>query len=317
MTYRAFVDGQEGTTGLRIHEYLAQRSDIEVLRIDADKRKDASERARLLNAADVAFLCLPDAAAREAAALVTNPRTCLIDASTAHRTQSGWAYGLPELAPGQRDAIRAGKRIANPGCHASAFIMLMRPLVDAGLVPRESALSATSLTGYSGGGKKMIEQYQAGGDAGLAAPRPYALTLAHKHLPEMTTHSRLAVAPVFQPIVGNFYQGLSVSIPLQLAQLPRQSTPEALHAALQRHYAGEEFIRVMPLRDPATLEAGHFDVQACNGSNRVDLFVFASQTHAMLMARLDNLGKGASGAAVQCMNLHLGLPEGTGLAAVG
>ena len=317
MTYRAFVDGQEGTTGLRIHEYLAQRSDIEVLRIDADKRKDASERARLLNAADVAFLCLPDAAAREAAALVTNPRTCLIDASTAHRTQAGWAYGLPELAPGQRDAIRAGKRIANPGCHASAFIMLMRPLVDAGLVPRESALSATSLTGYSGGGKKMIEQYQAGGDAGLAAPRPYALTLAHKHLPEMTTHSRLAVAPVFQPIVGNFYQGLSVSIPLQLAQLPRQSTPEALHAALQRHYAGEEFIRVMPLRDPATLEAGHFDVQACNGSNRVDLFVFASQTHAMLMARLDNLGKGASGAAVQCMNLHLGIPEGTGLAAVG
>ena len=317
MTYRAFVDGQEGTTGLRIHEYLAQRSDIEVLRIDADKRKDASERARLLNAADVAFLCLPDAAAREAAALVTNPRTCLIDASTAHRTQAGWAYGLPELAPGQRDAIRAGKRIANPGCHASAFIMLMRPLVDAGLVPRESALSATSLTGYSGGGKKMIEQYQAGGDAGLAAPRPYALTLAHKHLPEMTTHSRLAVAPVFQPIVGNFYQGLSVSIPLQLAQLPRQSTPEALHAALQRHYAGEEFVRVMPLRDPATLEAGHFDVQACNGSNRVDLFVFASQTHAMLMARLDNLGKGASGAAVQCMNLHLGLPEGTGLAAVG
>ena len=317
MTYRAFVDGQEGTTGLRIHEYLAQRSDIEVLRIDADKRKDASERARLLNAADVAFLCLPDAAAREAAALVTNPRTCLIDASTAHRTQAGWAYGLPELAPGQRDAIRAGKRIANPGCHASAFIMLMRPLVDAGLVPRESALSATSLTGYSGGGKKMIEQYQAGGDAGLAAPRPYALTLAHKHLPEMTTHSRLAVAPVFQPIVGNFYQGLSVSIPLQLAQLPRQSTPEALHAALQRHYAGEEFVRVMPLRDPATLEAGYFDVQACNGSNRVDLFVFASQTQAMLMARLDNLGKGASGAAVQCMNLHLGLPEGTGLAAVG
>ena len=317
MTYRAFVDGQEGTTGLRIHEYLAQRSDIEVLRIDADKRKDASERARLLNAADVAFLCLPDAAAREAAALVTNPRTCLIDASTAHRTQAGWAYGLPELAPGQRDAIRAGKRIANPGCHASAFIMLMRPLVDAGLVPRESALSATSLTGYSGGGKKMIEQYQAGGDAGLAAPRPYALTLAHKHLPEMTTHSRLAVAPVFQPIVGNFYQGLSVSIPLQLAQLPRQSAPEALHAALQRHYAGEEFVRVMLLRDPATLEAGHFDVQACNGSNRVELFVFASQTHAMLMARLDNLGKGASGAAVQCMNLHLGLPEGTGLAAVG
>ncbi len=315
MTYRAFVDGQEGTTGLRIHEYLAQRADIEVLRIDPDKRKDASERARLLNAADVAFLCLPDAPAREAAALVTNPNTCLIDASTAHRTQAGWAYGLPELAPGQRDAIRRCKRIANPGCHASAFILLMRPLVDAGLVPRETLLAATSLTGYSGGGKKMIEQYQAGGDARLAAPQPYALTLAHKHLPEMATHSRLAVAPVFQPIVGNFYQGLSVSVPLHLAALPQPASAEALHAALQRHYEGEPFVRVMPLRDADTLAGGFFDVQACNGSNRVDLFVFASEAQAMLMARLDNLGKGASGAAVQCMNLHLGVAEATGLAA--
>ena len=315
MSYRVFVDGQEGTTGLRIHEYLARRSDIEVLRIAHEQRKDAAERARLLNAADVAFLCLPDAAAREAVALVTNPRTCLIDASTAHRTQAGWAYGLPELAAGQRASIRELKRIANPGCHASTFIMLLRPLVDAGLIPREAALAATSLTGYSGGGKKMIEQYLAN-DPELAAPRPYALTLAHKHLPEMTTHSRLAVTPVFQPIVGNFYQGLSVSVPLHLAQLPRESTPAALHAALERHYAGERFVRVMPLRDPASLEAGYFDVQACNGSNRVDLFVFASDTQVMLMGRLDNLGKGASGAAVQCMNLHLGIDEGTGLESV-
>ncbi|MEY4909837.1 MAG: N-acetyl-gamma-glutamyl-phosphate reductase, partial [Pseudomonadota bacterium] len=179
MKHAVFVDGQEGTTGLRIHEYLASRADIEVLRIDPDKRKDAAERARLLNAADVAFLCLPDAAAVEAAALITNPNTCLIDASTAHRTVPGWAFGLPELAPGQREQLRATKRIANPGCHASAFILLMRPLVDAGLVPAALPVSATSLTGYSGGGKKMIEQYEAGGDVKLQSPRPYALGLSH------------------------------------------------------------------------------------------------------------------------------------------
>ncbi len=317
MTYRVFVDGQEGTTGLRIHEYLAQRPDIEVLRIDPEKRKDAAERARLLNAADVAFLCLPDGAARQAAALVTNPRTCLIDASTAHRTDPAWAFGLPELAPGQRDAIRASKRIANPGCHASTFILMLRPLVDAGLVPTTALLSATSITGYSGGGKKMIEQYEAGGDTRLASPRPYALTLAHKHLPEMAAHGRLATPPVFQPIVGNFYKGLSVSVPLHLAQLPAASTPQAMQAAYERHYTGEPFVRVMPLRDAATLEAGFFDVQACNDTNRVDLFVFASETQVILMGRLDNLGKGASGAAVQCMNLHLGVDEALGLGDAG
>ena len=177
MTFKIYVDGQEGTTGLRIHEVLASRSDVEVLRIDADKRKDSAERARLLNAADVAFLCLPDAASREAVSLLSNPATCVIDASTAHRTVPGWTFGMPELAPGQRDAIRASKRIANPGCHASAFILLLRPLVDAGLVPADAAISATSLTGYSGGGKKMIEQYEAGGDPALQAPRPYALGL--------------------------------------------------------------------------------------------------------------------------------------------
>ena len=315
MTYQVFVDGQEGTTGLRIHEYLAQRGDIEVLRIAAERRKDAAERARLLNAADVAFLCLPDAAAREAAALVTNPRTCLIDASTAHRTAAGWVFGMPELAPDQRERLRGAKRISNPGCHSSAFILLLRPLVDAGLVPASLTLSATSITGYSGGGKKMIEQYEAGGDARLNAPRPYGLTLAHKHVPEMTAHTGLDVKPVFQPIVGNFYKGLAVSVPLHLSQLKPGTTAEKLHAALQQRYAGERFIRVMPLRDPGTLEAdaGYFDVQACNDTNRVDLFVFANDAQAMLMARLDNLGKGASGAAVQTMNVHLGLDEGLGL----
>ena len=313
MGYCAFVDGQEGTTGLRIHEYLAQRSDIEVLRIDAGKRKDAAERARLLNAADVAFLCLPDAAAREAATLVTNPGTCLIDASTAHRTAPGWAFGLPEMAPAQRELIRASKRIANPGCHASAFILLLRPLVDAGLVPAGLPLSASSITGYSGGGKKMIEQYEAGSDSRVDAPRPYALTLSHKHVPEMMAHTGLSERPVFMPIVGNFYKGLSVSVPLHMSQLSAGATAESLHAALAARYEGERFIRVMPLRDPESIAEGYFDVQACNGTNRVDIFVYASETQAMLMARLDNLGKGASGAAVQAMNVHLGLDEGRGL----
>ncbi|MDE2625848.1 MAG: N-acetyl-gamma-glutamyl-phosphate reductase [Burkholderiales bacterium] len=309
----AFVDGQEGTTGLRIHEYLAQRGDIEVLRIDADKRKDARERARLLNAANVAFLCLPDAAAREAVALVTNPNTCLIDASTAHRTAAGWAFGLPELAPGQRALIRASKRIANPGCHASAFLLLLRPLVDAGLVPAAAAISATSITGYSGGGKKMIEQYEAERGARLDAPRPYALTLAHKHVPEMTTHSGLASAPIFMPIVGRFYKGLAVSVPLHLAQLNKGATAEQLQSVYERRYAGERFVRVLPLRDPATLAEGQFDVTACNDTNCVDIGVFANEHQAIVMARLDNLGKGASGAAVQAMNLHLGVDEGLGL----
>ena len=314
MTFHIFVDGQEGTTGLRIHEMLARRSDVQVLRIAADKRKDLAERARLLNSADVAFLCLPDAAAREAAALVENPKTCVIDASTAHRTLPGWAYGLPELAADQRDKLRASKRIANPGCHASAFILLLRPLVDAGLVPAGLGLSATSISGYSGGGNKMIDQYQAGPDASLDSPRPYALNLAHKHLPEMVAHTGLTRAPVFLPMVAKFFKGLAVSVPLHLADLKAGSSGALLHQALADRYAGERFVKVMPLADAANLDAGgFFDVQACNDSNRCELFVFANDSQVVLMSRLDNLGKGASGAAVQSMNVHLGLDEGLGL----
>jgi len=313
MTYAVFVDGQEGTTGLRIHEYLAARQDVEVLRIDADKRKDPAERARLLNAADVAFLCLPDAASREAAAMISNPKTCLIDASTAHRTVPGWAFGLPELCKGQRDAIRVAKRIANPGCHASAFILALRPLVDAGLLAPEALVSATSITGYSGGGKGMIGEYEAGGNTKLLSPRPYAMGLAHKHLPEMMAHTGLKSAPVFMPIVGNFYKGLAVTVPLHLSQLRAGTQAEHVQQALAAHYEGERFIRVMPLRDADTLAGGFFDVQGCNDTNRVDLFVFGSETQILVMARLDNLGKGASGAAVQAMNVHLGLEESLGL----
>jgi len=214
-----YVDGQEGTTGLKIHSMLAGRSDLEVISIAPDKRKDPAERARLLNEADVSFLCLPDDASREAQALVTNPRARLIDASTAYRTDSNWAYGLPELAPGHREVITQSKRVSNPGCHATAFILLVRPLMDAGLLPSDVTLSATSITGYSGGGKKMIEAYDTGGNAELDAPRPYALGLAHKHLPEMSQYSLLSSPPIFMPIVGPFLQGLTVSIPLDLSLL--------------------------------------------------------------------------------------------------
>ena len=313
MSTRVFVDGQEGTTGLRIDEFLAKRSDVEVLRIDPEKRKDAAERARLLNAADVAFLCLPDVASREAAAMLTNSNTCLIDASTAHRTAPGWVFGMPELSPKQRAAIRSSKRISNPGCHATGFILLMRPLVDTGLVPATTVVMATSITGYSGGGKSMIQDYQAGGvvPPAMLAPRPYALSLQHKHVPEMMMHTGLAAAPIFMPIVGPFYKGMTVTVPLDLTTLG--CTAATLHAALEARYAGERFAQVMPLRDAATLQAGFFDVQGSNDTNRVDIFVFASDTQALLMARLDNLGKGASGAAVQSMNVHLGVEESLGL----
>ncbi len=315
MRHVVFVDGQEGTTGLRIHEYLAQRADVEVLSIDPERRKDTAERARLLNAADVAFLCLPDDAAREAAAMVSNPRTCLIDASTAHRTAPGWVFGLPEVAPQQRDRIRAAKRISNPGCHASAFILLLRPLVDAGIVPAGLPISATSITGYSGGGKKMIEQYQRGDDQRLAAPRPYGLTLKHKHIPEMQQHSGLQARPLFMPVVGGFYKGLAVTVPLHLNQLAPGCSGNDIQRTYAQRYEGERFIRVMPLSDAGTLErdGGYFDVTACNDSNRVDIFVFAGEGQAIVIARLDNLGKGASGAAVQAMNVHLGVDEGLGL----
>lgn len=311
MTYKVFVDGQEGTTGLQIHDYLKQRTDISVLRIDAALRKDPAERARLLNEADVAFLCLPDAAARESVALVENPATCVIDTSTAHRVSPDWVYGLPELEPAQRERIRQSKRIANPGCHASAFILALRPLVDAGLLPADWPVSATSLTGYSGGGKKMIEQYQGDSAGALQAPRPYALGLQHKHLPEMQRYTGLAGAPLFSPVVGPFYKGLAVSVPLDLGRLGGQASRQAVHQALAERYAGEAFVRVHPL--DVEITDGFFDVQGSNDTNRVDLFVFGHEHQALLVARLDNLGKGASGAAVQSMNIHLGVDEQTGL----
>ena len=311
MSYKVFVDGQEGTTGLRINEYLAKRSDVTMLKIDSDKRKDVAERKRLINESDVTFLCLPDDAAKEAVALVDNPETCIIDASTAHRINPAWTFGLPELSPDQRDLIIGSKRIANPGCHASAFILALRPLVASGLLPAATQMAANSITGYSGGGKKMIEHYES--PARINAPRPYALSLVHKHLPEMQAYTGLTVEPIFQPIVGPFLKGLAVSIYLHPQQLSRATTPAEVRQILADYYAGEQFIRVMPLDLEANTDGGFYDVEGCNDTNRVDISVFGTPERMLLIARLDNLGKGASGAAVQAMNVHLGVEESLGL----
>ena len=311
MAFKVFVDGQEGTTGLQINEYLAKRADIEVLKIEADKRKDLGERKRLINASDVTFLCLPDDAARESVALVDNPDTCIIDASTAHRVNPAWTFGLPELEPAQRARIRASKRIANPGCHATAFILALKPLVASGLLPAATQIAANSITGYSGGGKKMIEHYQS--PQRIDAPRPYALGLVHKHLPEMSAYSGLSVAPIFQPIVGPFYKGLAVTAYLHPAQFARKVTPADVQKTLADYYAGEAFIRVAPFDLEASTDGGFFNVEANNDTNRVDLFVFGNEERMLVVGRLDNLGKGASGAAVQSMNVHLGVEETLGL----
>jgi N-acetyl-gamma-glutamyl-phosphate reductase len=300
MKTKVFVDGQEGTTGLQICERLAARSDIEYIEIAPAQRKDAATRATCLNAADLVFL-------------VTNPRTCIIDASTAHRVAKGWTYGVPELGPAYRAALRTSKRIANPGCHATAFALAIRPLVQRGLIPAAHPLSCFSLTGYSGGGKKMIAAYEQNPAPALTSPRPYALALMHKHLPEMRVHTGLDHPPVFTPIVAAFYQGLTITVPLALQHLPAAPTAQALHHALHETYLGEPFIRVLPFGDETVLDEGFFDLQACNGTNRCDLAVFGHAEQAVVMARLDNLGKGAAGAAIQCMNIHLGLDETLGL----
>jgi N-acetyl-gamma-glutamyl-phosphate reductase len=313
MSTKVFVDGQEGTTGLKIFEYLSQRDDVEILRIDEAKRKDIDERRRLINASDVTFLCLPDVASRESASLVENAKTVLIDASTAFRTAADWAYGLPELARAQRERLRTAKRIAVPGCHASAFVLAMRPLVEAGVVSPDFAAHSYSITGYSGGGKKMIADYEAGGNAKLDSPRPYALALTHKHLPEMAAHTGLKNAPVFTPIVGPFYKGLSVTTYFSPKDLAKRVSPQDMLALFAEYYAGEAFVRVAPFDAEENLDAGFFDVQANNDTNRVDLFVFGNQERFVTVARLDNLGKGASGAAIQCMNLAIGAAEETGL----
>lgn len=307
---KVYIDGQSGTTGLQIRERLEKRSDIELLHIDEDKRHDSAERKKFLNAADVAFLCLPDDGAREAAAMVENPNTCIIDASTAHRTAEGWTYGFPELSGEQRAAIQASKRIANPGCHATGLISSTAPLVRMGILPADYPLTCFSLTGYSGGGKKMIAEYEAPErDERLASGRLYALTQKHKHLPEMVKVCGLAHPPVFVPVVEDFYKGMATTILLQSALLAKPVTGQELRDALAEYYAGQRFVTVAPYGgDEPVLFAS-----ALAGTNRLRLVVAGNDGQITVTALFDNLGKGASGAAVQNMNLVLGFDEGAGL----
>jgi N-acetyl-gamma-glutamyl-phosphate reductase len=288
-----------------------------VLEIEPERRKDLERRRELVNEADLVFLCLPDAAARESVALVdpSNARTRIVDASTAHRVAEGWTFGLPELGHGQREAVRASRRVANPGCHAAGFILALAPLVAHGLVPTDYPVTCHSLTGYSGGGKSMIADYEAARESRtLDAARMYALGLVHKHLPEMRAYTGLAHAPVFVPIVDNFYKGMAVAVPLHLRLLAPGTTRARIHETLAVHYAGERFVRVMPLDAETNTDRGFFDALACNDTNRNDVFVFGNDERVVVVSRLDNLGKGASGSAVQCMNLMLGFDEGTALA---
>ena len=327
MKPKIFVDGSEGTTGLEINERLAGRADLELIAIDADRRKDPAARKAMIAAADLVFLCLPDAASREAVALGADcPKVKFIDASTAHRTAPGWVYGLPELHRGrQRAAVRAATRVAVPGCHASGFNLIVSPLVEGGILPADYPVTCTSLTGFSGGGKKLIAAYAAEPAAVAdrqakestrderAAPRPYALGLTHKHLPEMQVISGLAFPPVFVPIVADYYRGMAVCVPLARRSLQKPYGATELAAFLAESYAGERFVRVAAANDARELDDGFFRTLSSNGTNRCDLTVFGHAEQAVIVARLDNLGKGASGAAVQCMNLMLGFDEGAGL----
>ncbi|HEX4478945.1 MAG TPA: N-acetyl-gamma-glutamyl-phosphate reductase [Polyangiaceae bacterium] len=313
---KVFIDGQEGTTGLGIHQRLAGRTDVELLEIPTAARKDPAAKRAILAAADVAILCLPDVAAVETVALARDLSVKLIDASTAHRTNDAFAYGLPELAPEQRAAIASARFVANPGCYPTGFLLAVRPLVDAGIVPVDYPITVHALSGYSGGGKKMIQAFREHDHRGESpdwTARPYALTLAHKHVAEMHVFGKFTFAPLFCPIVGNYYQGMIVTVPLHVRALKKRASLTDVHEVLAARYAGEGFVRVLPVGGGDAVEGGLLSPTACNGTNSLELLVSGNDEQILVSARLDNLGKGASGAAVQNLNLMLGFDESAGL----
>ncbi|MDD5288785.1 MAG: N-acetyl-gamma-glutamyl-phosphate reductase [Dehalococcoidales bacterium] len=314
MKKTVFIDGQHGTTGLKIHERLNGRKDITLIEIPVEKRKDPDAKRKLLNEADIVFLCLPDDAARDSVSLIANKSVCVIDGSTAHRVIEGWVYGLPELKKEQRTLIKNSKRIVVPGCHATGFISILYPLVSKGIVAPDYPVTSYAIAGYSGGGNAMIADYknECAPDY-IKNPRPYSLALNHKHLPEMTKVVGLTQPPIFTPTVVNLYNGEIISIPLVVRYLKKQLSAEDIRAILAEYYAGERFIKVMPYPPDDYLKKGFMTFTDCNETNNLEIFVFGDKEKVLLSARFDNLGKGSSGTAVQNMNLVLGLPEDTGL----
>ena len=314
MSVKVYIDGQEGTTGLKILERFEGRNDIELLRISEDKRKDSAERARLINMSDYTFLCLPDDAAREAVSFAESDHVRIIDASTAHRTNPAWAYGFPELSPEHREKIRTSNRVAVPGCYASGFASVVYPLVRNGIIPADFPVFAYATSGYSGAGKKAIAVYESDDKPfEFNSPRQYALSQQHKHLPEMQAVSGLTYKPMFNPMVCDYFSGMVVSVPLQTRMLPKAVTAHKVHEMYEKHYAGANMVEVMPLMSADEQKSFFLASNTLSGKNKLQVFVFGNDEQMLLCARLDNLGKGASGAAVQCLNIMMGIDETTGL----